>query len=111
MGHLHELSLVRSHFGNCIYKHSAIVILRDGDVVIWDKRINMAAISVLMSVSSTLNCSFVCMQISNPKVINNLDGANNGVQSEVRGAAPNNAYLGRNCHPRDGFCSLQGECL
>ncbi len=51
------------------------------------------------------------MVVFNPKVINNLDGGNNSVQSEVRGAAPSNAYLGRNCHPRDGFCSLQGECL
>lgn len=47
----------------------------------------------------------------NPKVINNLDADNNSVQSEVRGAAPSNVYLGRKCHPRDGFCSLQGECI
>lgn len=47
----------------------------------------------------------------NPKVINDFAADNNSVQSEVRGAAPCNAYLGRNCHPRDGFCSLQGECI
>lgn len=49
--------------------------------------------------------------VFNPKVINNLDGDNNSVQSEVRGAAPSNAYLGRNCRPGDGCCSLQGECI
>lgn len=58
---------------------------------------------------------FICMYADtvffNPKVINNLDADNNSVQSEVRGAAPSNVYLGRKCHPRDGFCSLQGECI
>lgn len=49
--------------------------------------------------------------VFNPKVINNLDGDNNSVQSEGSRAAPRNAYLSRNCHPKDGFLSLQGECF
>lgn len=36
--------------------------------------------------------------VFNPEVINNLDGDNDSVQSEVRGAASSNACLGRSCH-------------
>jgi len=47
--------------------------------------------------------------IFNPEVINNLDGDNNSIQSEVRGMVFCHAYLGR--HPRDGQRLLQGECM
>lgn len=58
-----------------------------------------------------LICMYVNVAVFNPKVINNLDSDNNSVQSGARGAAPCDAYLSRNCHPKDGFCSLQGECI
>ena len=48
--------------------------------------------------------------VFNPEVINNLDSDNKFAKSELSVAAHSNAYLGRNCHPRDGFPSLQGEC-
>lgn len=51
------------------------------------------------------------IRVFNPKVTNNLDSDNNSVQSGAREAAPCDAYLSKNCHPKDGFCSLQGECI
>lgn len=58
-----------------------------------------------------LICMYANVAVFNPKVRNNLDSDNNSVQSEARGAAPCDAYLSRNCHAKDGFCSLQGECI
>lgn len=114
MGHLHKLSLVGSHFGNCIYQQSPAVIVRDKDCGYSGQKSqrgccfspNVSFISIKLFI-----CMYAYIAIFNPKVINNLDGDNNSVQSEVRIAAPSNAYLDRTCHPKDGFGSLQGECI
>ncbi len=49
--------------------------------------------------------------IFNLEVINNLFGNKNSVQFDVRGATSSKCLFRQNCHSRDGFCSLQGECI
>lgn len=101
MGYLHKLSLLRSHFGS-IPQHIPMVILRDrhcGNLGQKSQHGCYFSPNVTFINIELFICMYANIAVFNPEVINNLDADNNSVQSEVRGAAPSNACLGRNCHP------------
>lgn len=108
LGHLHKVSLTGNYFGKCIFQK-------------WDSLQQTLWLSsewghqfclfISFIVIKYFSCMYANVGVFNSKVISNLETMS--VQSRIVSSAPlsNAYYLGRGCHLKDGFYSLQVKCF